>query len=156
MTADFAIEIQLDVPLTEDVKGLLITAVAATLHHQRISPPAELTLLLTDDTTIHQLNRDFRQVDAPTDVLSFPDGDIPPGMDMPYLGDIAISAPYASRQAAATGHDLVAELQLLAIHGTLHLLGHDHAEPDEKKAMWAAQQTILDQLGLSHVTPTEE
>jgi probable rRNA maturation factor len=155
LTADFTIEIQLDVPLPEDVKGLLTTAVTTTLHHQQIPPPAELTLLLTDDKTIRQLNRDFRQVDAPTDVLSFPDGDIPPGMSMPYLGDIAISAPYASRQAAATGHDLAAELQLLAIHGTLHLLGHDHAEPEEKANMWTTQQAILEQLGLSHVTPTE-
>jgi GGDEF domain-containing protein len=92
LTADFAIEIQLDVPLPEDVKGLLTTAVTTTLHHQQIPPPAELTLLLTDDKTIRHLNHDFRQVDAPTDVLSFPDGDIPPGMSMPYLGDIAISA----------------------------------------------------------------
>ena len=151
----FAIEIQDVVDVPEGVADLLITAVTHTLHHQQITPPAQLTLLLTNDKQIQQLNRDFRQIDAPTDVLSFPDGGTPPGMDMPYLGDIAISIPYATRQAEQTGHNLAAELQLLAIHGTLHLLGHDHAEPEEKAAMWTAQQTILEQLGLSHVTPTE-
>jgi probable rRNA maturation factor len=153
--AEFVIEIQPDVPVTGAVIELLATAVTTTLHQQKIAPPAELTLLLTDDKTIRQLNQKFRQVDAPTDVLSFPDGTTPPGMDMPYLGDIAISVPYATRQSTQAGHGLVAELQLLAIHGTLHLLGHDHAGPEEKAAMWANQQTILDQLGLSHVAPVE-
>ena len=153
--AEFVIEIQPDVPLPEGVIELLATAVTTTLYQQKIVPPTELTLLLTDDKTIRQLNQNFRQVDAPTDVLSFPDGTTPTGMDMPYLGDIAISVPYATRQSTQAGHDLVAELQLLAIHGTLHLLGHDHAKPEEKAAMWAAQQTILDQLELSHVAPTE-
>ncbi|MCB8945626.1 MAG: rRNA maturation RNase YbeY [Ardenticatenaceae bacterium] len=154
-SSEFQIEIQDDVPVPEGAVALLATAVSHTLTHQQIAPPAQLTLLLTDDKTIQQLNRNYRQVNAPTDVLSFPDGDILPGTNTPYLGDIAISVPYAAHQAAQTGHDLAAELQLLAIHGTLHLLGHDHGEPEEKATMWAAQQTILDQLGLSHVTPTE-
>lgn len=153
--SEFFIEIQAELPVPEGVVDLLVTAVTTTLHHQQISPPAELTVLLSDDQQLHQLNRDFRQVDSPTDVLSFPGGATLPGMPMPYLGDIAISVPTATRQAAQAGHDLKAELQLLAIHGTLHLLGHDHAEPDGKAAMWAAQQTILDQLGLNHVKATE-
>lgn len=151
----FDIDVQEDSSAPEGTAVLLITAVTHTLHHQQIRPPAQLTLLLTDDKQIRQLNRDFRQVDAATDVLSFPDGDTPSGMSMPYLGDIAISVPYATHQAAQASHDLLDELQLLAVHGTLHLLGHDHADSEEKAAMWAAQQTILDQLGLSHVTPTE-
>lgn len=151
----FLIELQVEHSVPEEVLALLPTAVTHTLHQQQISPPAQLTLLLTDDKTLQQLNNDFRQVDAATDVLSFPDGSTMPGMDGPYLGDIAISVPYATHQASQAGHDLAAELQLLAIHGTLHLLGHDHAESEEKADMWAAQQTILDQLGLSHVTPTE-
>jgi probable rRNA maturation factor len=155
LIAEFVIEIQPEVPLAEGVVELLVTAVTTTLYQQKISPPAELTLLLTDDKKLRQLNRDFRQVDTATDVLSFPDGTTSPDTAIPYLGDIAISVPYATRQAAQTGHDLVAELQLLAIHGTLHLLGHNHANHEEKAAMWATQQTILDRLGLSHVTPVE-
>jgi probable rRNA maturation factor len=152
---DFVIEIQNEAMMPEAWEALLVTAVRATLLQQQIAAPAELTLLLTDDKHIRQLNRDFRQVDAPTDVLSFPGGDDIPGLPMPYLGDIAISLPYATHQAEQAEHPAEAELQLLAVHGTLHLLGHDHGEPDEKAAMWAAQQAILDQLGLGHVTPTE-
>ncbi len=152
---EILIDIQTDVPLPESVMALLKTAVSHTLHQQQISPPMQLSLLLTDNETIQNLNRNFRQLDAPTDVLSFSDGAMLPGTDIAYLGDIAISVPYANHQALQAGHDLAAELQLLAIHGTLHLLGHDHAETEEKAIMWAAQKAVLYQLGLSHVTPTE-
>ncbi|MEZ4646212.1 MAG: rRNA maturation RNase YbeY [Chloroflexota bacterium] len=155
----FEIDVQIEVDVPEGTAALLETAVLATLWQQQVSPPAILSCLLSDDATIQQLNRDFRQVDKPTDVLSFPAGDEMPGMElagMPaYLGDIAISVPYAQRQAAQAGHDLAAELQLLAIHGVLHLLGHDHGEPEEKEKMWAAQTAVLAQLGLEHVKPTE-
>lgn len=155
----FEIDVQIEVDTPEETAALLETAVLATLHQQQIAPPAALSCLLTDDVTIQQLNRDFRQVDQPTDVLSFPAGDDMPGMEMAgmptYLGDIAISVPYAQRQAAQAGHDLGAELQLLAIHGTLHLLGHDHAEEEEKEKMWVAQTAVLTHLELAHVKPTE-
>jgi probable rRNA maturation factor len=79
-----------------------------------------------------------------------------PGMAQAnYLGDIIISLPYAARQAAAAGHKTESELQLLAVHGTLHLLGYDHAIPEEKAAMWDAQTAALTQLGLGHINPTE-
>jgi probable rRNA maturation factor len=80
-----------------------------------------------------------------------------PGMDemKQYLGDIIIAVPYSARQAAASGHDLDAELQLLAVHGTLHLLGHDHADLEEKAKMWQAQTAVLTKLGLAHIKPTE-
>jgi probable rRNA maturation factor len=143
--------------LAEDVANLLATAVNATLAYEQTDLPVELSLLLTDDEQIRQLNRDFRQEDKPTDVLSFPAGEEGPEMGefIPYLGDIAISVPYAARQAAQAGHDLAGELQLLAVHGVLHLLGHDHLEPEAKEAMWAAQTAVLATLNLSHVTPTE-
>jgi probable rRNA maturation factor len=67
----------------------------------------------------------------------------------PYLGDIAISLPRATAQAEAAGHPVAAELQLLTVHGVLHLLGHDHAEPEEKAAMWAAQAAVLATLGVT-------
>jgi probable rRNA maturation factor len=136
--------------------ALLETAVITTLQQQQ-APPADLTLFLTGDDHIQQLNRDYLGHDRPTDVLSFPAGAPMPGMETmaAYLGDIIIALPYAARQAAAAGHDPDAELQLLAVHGTLHLLGYDHANPDEKAHMWSAQTAVLTQLGLSHITPTE-
>jgi probable rRNA maturation factor len=156
---DFEIEVQVDVEgdMAELVAGVK-TAVLTTLQQQAISPPVALTVLLADDGTLQQLNRDFRQEDKPTDVLSFPAGDPLPGLSepSPYLGDIAISVPYAQRQARQQGHTLEAELQLLAVHGTLHLLGYDHADEVEKEEMWAAQTAVLTHLGLTHIVPTEE
>lgn len=133
------------------------TAVLTTLQQQNVIPPAELTLLLADDAALQYLNHQFRQQDKPTDVLSFPAGEAPPGFSEldPYLGDIAISVPYAQRQAQQQGHALLAELQLLAIHGTLHLLGYDHGDETEKAEMWAAQTAVLTQLGLAHIKPSE-
>lgn len=151
------VDIQTHVDVAAGVEALLVTAVAQTLAQQGETGAVTLSLLLTDDAQIQQLNRNFLGFDKPTDVLSFPAGEVMPGMagDLLYLGDIAISVPYAARQAAQAGHDLNAELQLLAVHGVLHLLGHDHAEPGEKAQMWAAQTAVLAQLGLDHVTPTE-
>lgn len=156
----YLIDVMVEVEMAlapEDVAMLLETAVRATLTHEEQQPSLELSVLLTDDAQIQQMNRDFRGVDKPTDVLSFPAGEALPGMEDadPYLGDIAISVPYAARQAAQAGHDLAGELQLLVIHGVLHLLGYDHDDPEEKAAMWAAQTAVLAQLNLQHVTPTE-
>ena len=87
--------------------------------------PAEVHVVLTGDARIRELNRDWRGLDAPTDVLSFPDGDpLPDGGR--FLGEIAISVDTARRQAAEQGHDERRELVELALHGTLHLLGYDH------------------------------
>jgi probable rRNA maturation factor len=110
---------------------------------------ADLTLVLTGDERIRELNREYRQVDAPTDVLAFPAGDPDPETGRLYLGDVIISVPRAAAQAEAGGHALGAELQLLVVHGVLHLLGHDHAAADEKTRMWAAQAEALEHLGVS-------
>ena len=107
--------------------------------------PATLTVLLTDDQQLRVLNRDYRGFDETTDVLSFTDGTELPEMGL-YLGDIAISVPQAQRQADQQGHPLLDELRLLTVHGVLHLLGHDHAEPEEKERMWSAQEIVLNQL----------
>ncbi len=161
--ADYLIEIRADenvvlLPIDGETIADLETAVTRTLQSQKTHPPVALTIMLTNDASIQQLNRDFLGYDKPTDVLSFPAGDPPPGVEgLPtYLGDIIIAVPYAKRQAEAAGHNLLAELQLLAVHGALHLLGFDHAEPEEKQAMWAAQTAVLDQLGLAHIAPTEQ
>jgi len=152
---DFEIDVQAETVVYEQYIEQVKTAVFTTLQQQAIAPPAATTVVLTDDATVRQLNRDYRATDAPTDVLSFPAGEAMPGMEALYLGDIIISVPFAVQQAADSGHPTVAELQLLAVHGTLHLLGHDHADEAEKEAMWTAQTAVMTTLDLAHITPTE-
>lgn len=118
-------------------------AAASTLRFNGTSVEAGLTLVLTDDAQLHQLNRDYLGIDAPTDVLAFPAGDTDPDTGQIYLGDVIISVPRAVEQAAEHNHSPAAELLLLAVHGTLHLLGYDHAEETERRRMWAAQDAIL-------------
>lgn len=127
---------------------LLEQAAEQTLALAGADPSAGLSLVISDDAQLHELNRQFLGIDAPTDVLSFPDGDLDPETGAVYLGDILISLPRAAAQAAAGGHPLAEELQLLVVHGVLHLLGHDHAEEDQKAAMWAAQAQVLERLGV--------
>ena len=112
-------------------------------------PDADLTIALVDDARIQGLNRDFLAHDAPTDVLSFPADEPDPETGRRYLGDIVISLVRAAEQARERGHALEAEMQLLVVHGVLHLLGHDHAEPAEKERMWTAQAGLLERLGIS-------
>lgn len=132
--------------------NLLEKAALATLQHQHAPENAELTIVLTDDEEMRSLNLAWMEIDAPTDVLSFPaEGEIDPESGAPYLGDILLSAPRAALQAAALGHSPEAEAQLLVIHGVLHLLGHDHAEAEEKARMWQAQSEILGRLGLENI-----
>ncbi|MCA8898106.1 MAG: rRNA maturation RNase YbeY [Hyphomonas sp.] len=108
--------------------------------------PAEgaVSLLLADDAALHQLNRDFRGKDKPTDVLSFPAHE----MDRPLLGDIAVSLGVASRDAGERGISLADHLTHLLIHGYLHLLGHDHEAPEEAAAMEALEIKALASLGI--------
>jgi probable rRNA maturation factor len=123
-------------------------AAAAALAHQSAPALADLTIVLTDDAQLNELNRDYLGVDAPTDVLSFPAQEMDPETGVPYLGDILISIPRADGQAKAAGHALEAEVQLLVVHGVLHLMGQDHAGAEEKARMWQDQAEILERLGL--------
>ncbi len=152
----YNVEILTDVAVDEESFAALETAVNIALHHLSVSPTS-FSILLTEDVRMQQLNRDFRGIDKSTDVLSFPAFDHPPddGEPLLYLGDIAISVPYATKQAHKSGHDLEAELQLLAIHGVLHLLGYDHLEKLDKDEMWTLQKVILSKLGLHDILPTE-
>ena len=127
----------------------LTNAALKTLHHQGRQDEVELTLLIDADERLRELNLQFRGLDTTTDVLSFPADEFDPDTGLRYLGDIIISFPTAEAQAEAAGVSVDAELQLLVIHGVLHLLGHDHANPDEKARMWADQKAILDELGLT-------
>lgn len=135
---------------------LLVRAARGTLEHQSADLDADLSIVLTDDAQLHELNRGYLGIDAPTDVLSFPASESDPETGARYLGDILISVPRAAEQANAAGHDLQGELQLLVVHGVLHLLGHDHAKAKEKARMWAAQAEVLEGLGLSHIKVREE
>jgi probable rRNA maturation factor len=137
-------------------------AVTTTLHFG--SGPGSndaqtVSVVITHDETVQQLNRQYRGVDAPTDVLSFatvPDPDFPLDEESPiHLGDIIIAYPVAEMQARAGGHTVLEEVILLIVHGTLHLLGFDHNTPLNKDEMWAIQQQIMVELGLTHVQPTE-
>lgn len=115
----------------------------------------DLSIVLTDDRQLHELNLDYLNVDSPTDVLSFLAGEVDPETEALYLGDIAISIPRAMQQAQNGGHPVEAEAQLLVVHGTLHLLGYDHSTDEEKAVMWAEQAKVLQRLGLSRITIQE-
>lgn len=143
--------------LLPDISNDLVEkAAGAALRHQSAPNDAALSIILTDDAQLRGLNRDYLGVDAPTDVLSFPADQTDPETGSPYLGDILISVQRAGEQAAGAGHSAEAEVQLLVVHGVLHLLGHDHADVDEKARMWQAQAEILAQLGLAHIQVRED
>lgn len=126
-------------------------AIALTAGRFLPDVPAAVSLMLSTDEDVHRLNMQFRQVDAPTDILSFPSGEplLPDEDEVAYLGDLIIAWPYASAQAAREGHDLNDSLSLLVVHGTLHLLGYDHDTPANKREMWTAQESVLLLLGIS-------
>lgn len=159
-------ELLIDCQVDDAFSGLvdnvdLQTMVAATLrrHAEEFGDEVEVALRITSDEEMRALNHAYRGIDAATDVLSFAaheDGGNEPALTLPpelanelarHLGDIVISYPYAERQAGQFGNSVAAELRLLAIHGTLHLLGYDHGEPDEEEAMWAEQEAILAPYG---------
>jgi probable rRNA maturation factor len=121
-------------------------AVLETLRFTGSSTDSEITLVFTDDAQLQKLNKNFLGIDEPTDVLSFPADFIDPDSEHPYLGDILISVPRAAEQAYANQQTLLAEIMLLTVHGTLHLLGFDHAEETDKDRMWQAQNSILNRL----------
>jgi len=159
-TDPYRVEFDVDEAYTAAVNTeTLAAAVRATLRHQGVTS-GEVTIVVTSDEEVRLINRAYRGIDAPTDVLSFaaqeeaevgsPPLALPPelaGELAAYLGDIVIAYPYAARQAAHYGVSVTSELRLLAVHGTLHLLGLDHDTPAAEAAMWAAQEAILAEFG---------
>ena len=145
---------------------ILRQAALATLSHERIEGPCELCVLVSGDVELHKLNLQYRGIDAPTDVLAFSYEAFPHQnseeqggsfVRMPdlrrYLGDIVISYPRAEAQALEAGHDVEAELQLLVVHGVLHLLGYDDTVEERRALMWTAQAEILRDLGVEGRLP---
>lgn len=121
-------------------------SVLVTLNHQGVSPDSDLTILVDDDQRIQKLNNEYLSIDAPTDVLAFPADFTDPDTGHNYLGDVIISFPQAKSQAEKRGHSLEAEIQILIVHGVLHLLGYDHLESEDKEIMWSAQSQVLSQV----------
>ena len=121
----------------------LETCLQTSLEKLGYAQDEAVTLKLTDNKTIHKLNKTYRGVDAPTDVLSFENDYLDPESGLHYLGDIVISIEKAQEQAANNGHLLQHEVEMLFVHGVLHLCGYDHAEEDEYAEMSRIQDEIL-------------
>ncbi len=145
------------IPLTYKLKLLTRRAVIATLEHEQYHNPCEVSITYTDNESIHALNLQYREVDKPTDVLSFPLMDFSgeseePVADEPVvsLGDIVISLERAQEQAEEYGHSFEREVAFLTVHSMLHLLGYDHETGDEEDLdMRARQSAIMDAMGLT-------
>ena len=120
----------------------------SVLDAMRVHRQAELSVVLVDADAMEQLHVQWMDEPGPTDVLSFPMDELRPGKDDEepepgLLGDVVLCPQVAKEQARAAGHSFEEELLLLATHGILHLLGYDHAEPDEEKEMFALQRKLL-------------
>jgi probable rRNA maturation factor len=119
----------------------------AALRAEGMTELPDMAVVITDDDAIAALNRDFRSLEGPTDVLAFGDETPGPFILAPgeplYLGDVIISLERAEAEAKDRGTTLTSELQLLLVHGILHLLGYDHASDEEREKMWARQDAIL-------------
>ncbi len=146
----FEIEIQNQGNYPLDAARLQIASQTVLAQHD-VDPDTTITIVIADNEFIRNLNRQYRNVDAPTDILSFPADDPPVAIEgePPYLGDLVIAYPYASAQAAREQHDLKDSLSLLVVHGTLHLLGYDHDTEENRAGMWQAQAAALQTLGIS-------
>ena len=156
------------IPVTADVPGaasdancaLIRRTIRTALSAEGVTLPCEVDVLLTDDDGIHQINRDMRQVDRPTDVLSFPEfeltpGELPgaedadPGTGLVPLGDMGLSMERVQAQAKEYGHSNRRELAYLVVHSVLHLLGYDHLDEGPMKAqMREREESIMAELGL--------
>lgn len=142
---------QKKVPLTPALRALVRKAIKAALRHEAFEGDAEVSVTVTDNERIHEMNREYRGVDRPTDVLSFPlfDDDFNDG-ECEALGDIVLSLEKAVEQAEEYGHSLEREVAFLTVHSVLHLLGYDHEEGKAQESeMFEKQEAILSAMGLS-------
>lgn len=142
------INIIIDDPILKKVnKNKIKNSIIKTLIYGGINPnEIIITVVISDDKLIQDLNKKYLNIDRVTDVLAFPANEIDPETGNQYLGDIVISFPQLSRQAKDNFRDLNDELILLCVHGTLHLMGFDHADEKSKQKMWSAQQEIIQDL----------
>ena len=144
-----------------EARRLIQRAISAALREEKVPDDCEVSVLLTDNEGIHELNRDYRGVDRPTDVLSFPANELSPGefdadlcerdpeTGWVLLGDMAISLEKCEAQAEEFGHSFERELMYLTVHSTLHLLGYDHVDEAEmKRQMRGREDVIMSRLGI--------
>ncbi|WP_337758809.1 rRNA maturation RNase YbeY [Acidaminococcus intestini] len=143
------------VSIPEALEANLTKAMNVVAELEALSPQTEVDITLVDDAAIHELNRTYRGIDRPTDVLSFAldEGEEEPEVDDDeiehLLGDVIISAPTAVRQGEEYGHGLEREMTYLAVHGMLHLLGYDHMEEKDKLIMRKREEEVLRRLDLA-------
>lgn len=143
------------VSIPEALETDLTKAMNVVAELEALSPQTEVDITLVDDAAIHELNRTYRGIDRPTDVLSFAldEGEEEPEVDDDeiehLLGDVIISAPTAVRQGEEYGHGLEREMTYLAVHGMLHLLGYDHMEEKDKLIMRKREEEVLRRLDLA-------
>ncbi|WP_028661127.1 rRNA maturation RNase YbeY [Nocardioides insulae] len=137
----------------------LVRLARFVMDRMRVHPQAELCVKAVDEATIAELNRHWMGKEGPTDVLAFPMDELRPGLldeepEEGVLGDLMLAPTVAARQGEKAGHGTLAEIELLTTHGILHLLGYDHAEPEEKQEMFALQAELLTAWGSSANPPT--
>ena len=143
------------VSIPEALEADLTKAMNVVAELEALSPQTEVDITLVDHAAIHELNRTYRGIDRPTDVLSFAldEGEEEPEVDDDeiehLLGDVIISAPTAVRQGEEYGHGLEREMTYLAVHGMLHLLGYDHMEEKDKLIMRKREEEVLRRLDLA-------
>ena len=159
MNHQIIFDAEVDVP--QGVEEQFLKVITAVLEAEGVAVSCEVNVLFTDDEGIHQINLDMREVDRPTDVLSFPMFDLEPGehpdekdadpaTGLVPLGDMCISLERAEAQAAEFGHSVQRELCYLTVHSVLHLLGYDHLDEGPMKAqMRAREEEILNSLGIT-------
>ena len=148
---------QKNVKIPTGLRMLVRRCCNAVLRMENFQGAAEVSVTFANNEQIHELNKMHRNVDAPTDVLSFPMGedgkyDIDPATNAKILGDIVISMEKAVEQADRFGHTLQREVGYLTAHSMLHLLGYDHEEPLEKVHMREKEELVMTQLGLPSTT----
>ena len=145
-----------DFEITEEFEKLFNDVVKESLRYEEFDPECEVSLSIVSNDEIQEINKQFREIDAPTDVLSFPlltfeegeQADVNENNEI-MLGDIIISIDKAKAQAEEYGHGLRRELAFLTAHSMLHLMGYDHMEEDEQKEMFKKQDDILNNLGIT-------
>ena len=159
MNHQIIFDMEVDVP--EGLEEQLSTVITAVLAAEQVDIPCEVNVLVTDDAAIHEINLDMRNVDRPTDVLSFPMFELVPGekpgaedtdpdTGLVPLGDMVLSLERARAQAEEFGHSVEREICYLAVHSILHLLGYDHMDEGEMKAqMRGREEAILSGLGIN-------
>lgn len=158
------IEVETEVDFSFDYKELAERVITFTIDHENFPFEAEVNLLLVDNERIHEINKEYREIDRPTDVLSFPllsyetagnfenieacDDNFNPDTGEVMLGDIIISVDKVKEQALAYGHSCEREYAFLIVHSMLHLFGYDHMAPEEAVFMENKQKDILNEMNI--------